>query len=284
MCGKSSIEHLLDWLSVHDGREYVNYTRWRGGTRTKDGVNKMGLVAEISQMLLREHGISRNADSMKSKIQELNDSYSKARDFMTHTGEGVLSAAQERLGNVDDPEYQKEVLSIREKRTRLCKYWDTLDEIIGDRASVVPVFRTTNEASETITLQHLIRSTDSDADKDERSDKIAPGVDLYNPDSPPETRGETLKKKLKLSSKKPVNLAETIVQGMQAQAQVQATFFEHKRKQDTLEIEVKQREIHLKERASRHAEVLEQSKLMASLGYSKEEVMEYLKDRLARLN
>ncbi|KAG9400273.1 hypothetical protein AC1031_011183 [Aphanomyces cochlioides] len=154
-CGKSSIQVLCDWISVHDGREYVNYTRWRGGTRTKDGLNRLSLASEFSQMLLREHNLIRNTDSVKCKLQELTDSYTKAKDFMNHTGEGILSALEERSIAKDDPQYIKEAQTIKDKCYKICKYWDILDEVMGDRISTMPVFLSTNESNDSVSLDVL---------------------------------------------------------------------------------------------------------------------------------
>ncbi|RHZ40575.1 hypothetical protein DYB26_013647 [Aphanomyces astaci] len=93
----SSIQILLDWLSVYNGDVYINFVRWRGGTRSKDGMNKVSIASEISQILHREHSIVRNIDSIKAKIQELIDSYGRAKDFMGHTGEGLLKGEPDKF-------------------------------------------------------------------------------------------------------------------------------------------------------------------------------------------
>ncbi|KAH9082310.1 hypothetical protein Ae201684P_009636 [Aphanomyces euteiches] len=73
-------------------------------------------------MLLREHNLIRNTDSVKCKLQELTDSYTKAKDFMNHTGEGILSALEERSIAKDDPQYIKEAQTIKDKCYKICKY------------------------------------------------------------------------------------------------------------------------------------------------------------------
>ncbi|KAF0717992.1 Aste57867_1978 [Aphanomyces stellatus] len=82
---------------------------------------------------------------------------------------------------------------------------------------------------------------------------------------------EKQKKKLKLESgRKSISLAErtTILKDL---SKSRLKEFEYKVKPDALSLSVKEEEISLKKRSIRHAEVLDEAKLMASLGYSKED-------------
>ncbi|KAF0692772.1 Aste57867_16174 [Aphanomyces stellatus] len=260
-CGKSSIQLLLDWLAVHDGRGYVNFTRWKGGTRTKDGMNKATIAAELSQLLERDHNLVRNVDSIKAKLQELIDSYTKAKDFMTHTGEGIINAASERIGDTNDPEYQSCVRTIHEKCHKICKHWDVLDEVMGDRASTVPVALATNEDERVVDLDSLLAQRDYVRDDDD----VVETAHEYTPGSPPSSTlmakrpnqsgsQEKLKKKLKIEPpKKGLNLAESVFKGMKIRVDAQAEMsralvdskakeFEYKVEQDARQLAIKQKE------------------------------------------
>jgi hypothetical protein len=101
LCGKSSIEVLLDWLAVSTDRGFVNYTRWKGGVRTKDAVSKKTLAKEISTLMQQQHGLVRNVPSVIGKIGELQTKFSKARDFLDHTGSGLLEALDNEYKDKD---------------------------------------------------------------------------------------------------------------------------------------------------------------------------------------
>ncbi|KAH9468487.1 hypothetical protein Pst134EA_009030 [Puccinia striiformis f. sp. tritici] len=74
---------LLDWLTTEG-----NFERWRGDVQ--GGLTKEASAAEIIA-IYAENGIHHqncNKD-VRSKIQELQDSYSKACDWLRNTGEGI---------------------------------------------------------------------------------------------------------------------------------------------------------------------------------------------------
>ncbi|KAH9446003.1 hypothetical protein KEM48_004600 [Puccinia striiformis f. sp. tritici PST-130] len=80
--GFSSMQILLDWLTTEG-----NFERWRGDIQ--GGLTKEVLAGEIIT-IYAENGIHhRNNKDVRSKIQELQDSYSKACDWLRNTGEGI---------------------------------------------------------------------------------------------------------------------------------------------------------------------------------------------------
>ena len=89
MCGRSSIEVLLSWLAVTTPAGNINFVRWKGGLRTKDGVNKKTVAKEISDLLMTRHRLVRNVASIMAKLSELQTTFNAARDFLNHTGSGV---------------------------------------------------------------------------------------------------------------------------------------------------------------------------------------------------
>jgi hypothetical protein len=87
-CGKSSMELLIEWLSYTTSEGYANLIRWRGGSKKKDGKNKLTIAGMIVQMLQDEHGLHRTAKSVKGKIEEFHAKANKVSDFDRQTGEG----------------------------------------------------------------------------------------------------------------------------------------------------------------------------------------------------
>ncbi|EFP77543.2 uncharacterized protein PGTG_03499 [Puccinia graminis f. sp. tritici CRL 75-36-700-3] len=114
--GLSSIRILLDWLTI-DG----NYQRWRGDT--KSGSTKAALANEILGIMAVSGITHRDNKGIQTKIQELQNSYSKASDFLRNTGSGLQ---EEDIQNV--------------ALTKLCKYWDELHPIMGSRTVATPLY------------------------------------------------------------------------------------------------------------------------------------------------
>jgi hypothetical protein len=111
MCGRSSIEVLLSWLAVTTPAGNINFVRWKGGLRTKDGVNKKTVAKEISDLLMTRHRLVRNVASIMAKLSELQTTFNAARDFLNHTGSGILDTLREQCDE-DSPEYQSQVRTI----------------------------------------------------------------------------------------------------------------------------------------------------------------------------
>ncbi|KAI7959867.1 hypothetical protein MJO29_004935 [Puccinia striiformis f. sp. tritici] len=118
--GFSSMQILLDWLTTEG-----NFERWRGDIQ--GGLTKEALAAEIIT-IYAENGIHhRNNKDVRSKIQELQDSYSKACDWLRNTGEGIC-----------DEDIANGTHNIRDGILKRCKYYDHLDEVMGSRAFTNP--------------------------------------------------------------------------------------------------------------------------------------------------
>ncbi|KAH9085496.1 hypothetical protein Ae201684P_005204 [Aphanomyces euteiches] len=139
----SSLDVLLEWLTDGD-----NYTRWRAGSQKKTPplhanslstsrslpvvVSKEKLCQEIVNKF-HDHGLShRSSREVRSKINDLERSYRAARDWANTTGEGVREEDEE-LGQTN----------VRAKIIKICKHYDALHPIMGDRPSARPIF--TNE-------------------------------------------------------------------------------------------------------------------------------------------
>ena len=79
---------LLGWLTTSG-----NYVRWRGGSSSGD--TKEVLCKEILKDL-RAAGIHhRTTDHVRSKIKDLQQGYTRARDWLACTGQGILDNAKE---------------------------------------------------------------------------------------------------------------------------------------------------------------------------------------------
>lgn len=116
-----SLQVLLDWMTTAG-----NYSRFTGGAGQR-GETKQSIAVEI-QNHIRESGIVVNCttDSIIHKIKELISSYKDAHKVKHMTGQGI----------VDKDEIDDEVYGI-------CKYYDLLDPILGDRPAIKP--RLTNK-------------------------------------------------------------------------------------------------------------------------------------------
>lgn len=116
-----SLQVLLEWLTTAG-----NYNRFTGGAGQR-GETKQSIAVEIQNRIL-ESGIvvNRTTDSIIHKIKELVSSYKDAHQVKHRTGQGV----------VDKDKLDDEVYGI-------CKYYDLLDPILGDRPAIKP--RLTNK-------------------------------------------------------------------------------------------------------------------------------------------
>ncbi|PLW43955.1 hypothetical protein PCASD_06515 [Puccinia coronata f. sp. avenae] len=81
--GNSSIRIVLDWLAVEG-----NFQRWRGDT--KGGLSKSALANEILDEMAKEGITHWDNKGIQKRIQDLQTSYGKARDYLRGTGAGLL--------------------------------------------------------------------------------------------------------------------------------------------------------------------------------------------------
>ena len=79
---------LLDWLTTSG-----NYARWRGDS--SGGITKDALCNEILGKLADAGLRHRNKNHVRSKIKDLQQAYNRARDWLSHTGQGLLDNAKE---------------------------------------------------------------------------------------------------------------------------------------------------------------------------------------------
>ncbi|KAA1085424.1 hypothetical protein PGT21_006719 [Puccinia graminis f. sp. tritici] len=118
--GFSSMRLLMDWLTTPG-----NFVRWRGDKHK--GLNKEALAGEIV-LILVDHGIHhRNNKDIRTKIQEIQDNYSKASDWLRNTGQGVL-----------DSDIAEGTDNVRAALLKYCKYYYELDEFMGSRTCTNP--------------------------------------------------------------------------------------------------------------------------------------------------
>ncbi|KAH9120869.1 hypothetical protein AeMF1_007144 [Aphanomyces euteiches] len=142
----SSLDVLLEWLT-----EDNNYVRWRAGSQKKPTsghavhspgsrtlpvvVSKEKLCQEILAKLHANGLSNRSSREVHSKINDLERSYRAAQEWMNSTGEGIRDEDEE-LGET----------TVRAKILKICKHYDALHPIMGDRPSARPMF--TNEDEE----------------------------------------------------------------------------------------------------------------------------------------
>ncbi|KAF0683915.1 hypothetical protein As57867_024003, partial [Aphanomyces stellatus] len=111
-------------------------------------------------------GMKIQVDAQAEMSTALVDSKAKEFEYKVEQDarEGIINAASERIGDTNDPEYQSCVRTIHEKCHKICKHWDVLDEVMGDRASTVPVALATNEDERVVDLDSLLAQRDYGTD------------------------------------------------------------------------------------------------------------------------
>ncbi|KAA1098691.1 hypothetical protein PGTUg99_007351 [Puccinia graminis f. sp. tritici] len=171
--GFSSIRVLLDWLAVEG-----NYQRWRGDT--KAGSTKSALANEILS-LMADCGIThRDNKGIQTKIQELQNSYSKASDFLRNTGSGLQ---EEDIANGTK--------TLEMALVKLCKYWDELHPIMATRTVAIPLHTTETTSFD---VPNLLSQSDSDDNTDEDPATIAaaskPNLQTSEPADTPDVDDE----------------------------------------------------------------------------------------------
>ncbi|EQC39398.1 hypothetical protein SDRG_03600 [Saprolegnia diclina VS20] len=84
-CGKSSVALLIDWLTEDAGDGFLNYTRWKGGSKKKDGKNRVGIAGEISSILIK-HGLHRTVSLYKrvDMTSQLRNKYLVVQSSLFH--------------------------------------------------------------------------------------------------------------------------------------------------------------------------------------------------------
>lgn len=83
MVPKNSIQILFNWLAFKE-----NYSCWHGDTKT--GATKSGLEKEILLKMAGAGITHRDKKGIKTKLQDLQHSYSKASNFLWSTGSGLV--------------------------------------------------------------------------------------------------------------------------------------------------------------------------------------------------
>lgn len=93
--GRSSLDLLIAWITTVDDKtgEYMNWTDFKGGTKSKKARSKTTITGEIAAMMLL-HGVCRDANAIKAKIATLNSKFHKAEDWKNATGAGIREKAQ----------------------------------------------------------------------------------------------------------------------------------------------------------------------------------------------
>ncbi|KAA1134247.1 hypothetical protein PGTUg99_033730 [Puccinia graminis f. sp. tritici] len=122
--GFTSIRVLLDWLTVEG-----NYQQWHGDN--KAGATKSALANEILALMANCGITHRDNKGIQTKIQELQNAYSKASDFLRNTGSGLQ---EEDIANGTK--------TLEMVLVKICKYWDELHPIMATRTVASPLHTT----------------------------------------------------------------------------------------------------------------------------------------------
>jgi hypothetical protein len=184
---------------------------------------------------------------------------------------------------------------------------------MGHRPAAKPVLRSSNEDPNDITLALLQTYGGASSDDDEHNDDRAPAQDdlqdsppVRTDGSPPRPRlehrtptdstkrkapeAEASGKKLKLPTekRKTESLMDGMLKGLEQHSAAATSAsdrllasrqaeLEYKKEQDIAELNLRREDLQLKDRAQRHAETIAEARLMRDLGYTKEEIMEFVK-------
>ncbi|RHY21136.1 hypothetical protein DYB25_013210 [Aphanomyces astaci] len=207
-------------------------------------MNKVSIASEISQILHREHSIVRNIDSIKAKIQELIDSYGRAKDFMGHTGEGLLSAADERYHDPTAPGY--------------------LANMIIERISASSCASTGMCSKRKGEPDKFEFGSGKKKLKTESGGKRSFGV------------GESLMQGLKAQTQVQADLSREVLASRAAELQL-------RKENEDRHFMLRMRKIDLKAKELRHKQIIEEARLMSSMSFDKAVVMEYIRDELSKI-
>ncbi|KNZ46357.1 hypothetical protein VP01_7331g1 [Puccinia sorghi] len=131
--GESSISIILNWLSTG-----TNYQHWRGDT--KHGKTKKLLCGKVLKVL-KENGIYHWDVKGKSPISHANES---ANFFLISYQLGQWHQDCQRLAHHHYYSlkhcFTYSALMNKDQVRSICRYWDTLDPIVGSRSVAKPLF------------------------------------------------------------------------------------------------------------------------------------------------
>ena len=130
----SSLEVLLDWIT--DEKNSDKYfgaedTSSKNGFSVEDGVSKLGLCKQISELILLKNGNNRSPDSVRSKIDDLMSRFKVTHDWIFATGQGVRETEGE--------ENFKQIVIDK------FKYYYDLEPVMCQRPSIRPMFTTDDD-------------------------------------------------------------------------------------------------------------------------------------------
>jgi hypothetical protein len=141
--GNSSIRMVLDWLAVEG-----NFQRWRGDT--KGGLSKSALANEILDGMAKAGITHRDNNVIQTRIQDLQISYGKARDYLQGTGAGLRDEDIENGTTTLQGEHslgyslgQNRLLMLiycifKAALEKRCKFYDELHAIMATRTCADP--------------------------------------------------------------------------------------------------------------------------------------------------
>ncbi|PLW42087.1 hypothetical protein PCASD_11929 [Puccinia coronata f. sp. avenae] len=118
--GNSSIRIVLDWLAVEG-----NFQRWRGDT--KGGLSKSALANKILDEMAKAGITHRDNKGIQTRIQDLQISYGKARDYLRGTGAGLC-----------DEDIENGTTTLQAALEKRCKFYDELHAIMATRTCADP--------------------------------------------------------------------------------------------------------------------------------------------------
>lgn len=148
----SSESVLIDWMTTEG-----NMRRYRGN---HEGISKMQFANMIADKIAAAGiKVKRDPKSIVSKISAIEQSYKDARNWADNTGQGVLEE--------DDGEQK-----FWDKVKKDCPYFEELDPILKDRASVKPL--ATNEDIDKGDTDSNVGGDGSDSD-DEDCEELSEG-------------------------------------------------------------------------------------------------------------
>ena len=130
----SSQEILLDWITDEQNADKyfgAEESSSKNGFAIEDGISKLGLCKQISELILETNGNDRSADSVRSKIDDLVSRFKATSDWVFATGQGVRETEGE--------ENFKQI--VRDK----FKYYYELEPILSQRPSIRPAFTTDDD-------------------------------------------------------------------------------------------------------------------------------------------
>ena len=179
----NSLSVLLKWWAMEG-----NYAKYRGG-KTNAGKSKEAFWAELSEEI-KQVGIKceRTAASIGAKIGRMEEQYRATRDWLEHTGAGILE---------EDPDS-----CITDIVVKRCPFFYEIDMVMCDRASIRPL-----ALSETMESDGGSGSEEEEGDDDEGS-KFS-SLDGSEPSSGNATIGSAEKKKSPKKKKLPATTYAT---------------------------------------------------------------------------